>query len=140
MFALATAIARRASVRAGGRRLYPAFYLAFVERSTLYSKTGGLDVLRLLLDAAGLRHLLLPASFTPQALVADLALHVPQAVREAGPEERARWLERHRHAAQRASSATSWPGCSRTAPGSTTPACCPCCSSWTARPRRSTPT
>jgi hypothetical protein len=102
VFALATAIARRAYVQVGGKRLYPAFYLCFVERSTLYSKTGGLDVLRLLLDAAGLRDLLLPASFTPQALVADLALHVPQAVREAGAGERARWLERHRHGAQRA--------------------------------------
>jgi hypothetical protein len=102
LFALATALARRAYVRVGSTRLYPAFFLAFVERSTLYSKTGGLDVLRLLLDAAGLRDLLLPASFTPQALVADLALHVPQAVREAGAAEQARWLERHRHGAQRA--------------------------------------
>ncbi len=39
-----------------------------------------------------------------------------------------------------ASCATSWPGCSRTARGTTTPACCPCCSSWTGRPRPSTPT
>src|SRR5262249_5740005 len=101
VFALASAIARRAYVRVGGKRLYPAFYLAFVERATLYSKTGGLDVLRLLLDAAGLHHLLLPSSFTPQALVADLTLHVPQSVREGGAGEQARWLERHRHAAQR---------------------------------------
>jgi hypothetical protein len=102
VFALATAIARRAYVQVGGKKLYPAFFLCFVERSTLYSKTGGLDVLRLLLDAAGLRDLLLPASFTPQALVADLALHVPPAVREGGAGEQARWLERHRHGAQRA--------------------------------------
>lgn len=102
LFALATAIARRAYVQAGSQRLYPALYLAFVGRSTLYSKTTGLGVLRLTLELAGLQDLLLPASFTPQALLADLALHVPPSIKEGTEGEQQAWLEQHRHGAQRA--------------------------------------
>ncbi|CAA9293272.1 MAG: hypothetical protein AVDCRST_MAG77-4942 [uncultured Chloroflexi bacterium] len=100
--ALNTAIARRAYVQAGARRLYPALLMMFVGRSTLFSKTGGLDVFKLLMREAGLLDLLLPASFTPQALLSDLALHVPTAVRDGSAQDQTRWLERHRHGAQRA--------------------------------------
>ena len=102
LFALMTAVARRAYVQAGAQRLYPSLFLAFVGRSTLYSKTTGLQVLRLTLELAGLEDLLLPASFTPQALLADLGLQVPPGLKDAPPAEREAWLARHRHGAQRA--------------------------------------
>jgi hypothetical protein len=102
LFALMTAVARRAYVQAGAQRLYPSLFLAFVGRSTLYSKTTGLQVLRLTLELAGLEDLLLPASFTPQALLADLGLQVPPAIRDAPPPEREAWLAQHHHGAQRA--------------------------------------
>jgi hypothetical protein len=100
-FALLLAIARRAYVRAGPKHFYPALFLIFVARSTLVAKTTALDALRRLLRDAGLGHLLLPSKFTPQALLADLALHVSSSVRDASPEAQRQWLERHQHGAQR---------------------------------------
>ena len=141
LFALMTAVARRAYVQAGAQRLYPSLFLAFVGRSTLYSKTTGLQVLRLTLELAGLEDLLLPASFTPQALLADLGLQVPP-----GDQGRLTGRSGRRGSPSTAtgrsgrSSGTSWPGSSRTAPRTTTPACCPCCSSSTGRRSGSTPT
>jgi hypothetical protein len=102
LFALFMAIGRRAYIEAGSKRLYPALYQLFVGRSTITGKTTMLDVLRDILFHAGLTDLLLPASFTPQALMADLALQVSQQTREGSSKVRNRWLDRHRHGAQRA--------------------------------------
>jgi hypothetical protein len=102
IFAACMAIARRVFLVAGPKRFYPALFLLFVGRSTLSGKTTALlDVLRRIIVDAGLGDLLLPASFTPQALLADLALHVPSQVRDGPADTQTRWLERHRHAAQR---------------------------------------
>lgn len=102
LFAVAIAIARRAYVQAGIRRFFATLLIIFIGRSTLVSKTTGLEVMRRLMREAGLQDLLLPASFTPQALLADLGLHVPNAIRDGAPTEQSRWLEKHRHGAQRA--------------------------------------
>ncbi|MBI2760051.1 MAG: DUF3987 domain-containing protein [Chloroflexi bacterium] len=102
LFALMTAVARRTYVQAGAIRLYPALFLLFVGRSTTRAKTTALSALRLLIREAGLSDLLLPASFTPQALLTDLALHVPAPIRDGSEREQTRWLERHRHGAARA--------------------------------------
>lgn len=101
LFALNLAIARRVYVRTGPKFVYPVLLLLFVGRSTLTGKTTALAALRLLVRDTALLDLLLPSSFTPQALTADLALHVPQPVRDGEGDEQ-RWLEKHRHAAQRA--------------------------------------
>ena len=99
---LCTTIARRARLTlTGTKHLYPSVMPVLCARSTVYAKTETLNVGRDALHAAGLDDLLLPAAWTPQAVVAELALQVPQAVRDAGKTEQGRWLERHRHAGQR---------------------------------------
>ena len=99
---LCTTIARRARLTlTGTKHLYPSLTPVLCARSTVYAKTETLNVGRDALHAAGLDDLLLPAAWTPEAVVAELALQVPEAVRDAGKTEQGRWLERHRHAGQR---------------------------------------
>jgi DNA polymerase I-like protein with 3'-5' exonuclease and polymerase domains len=99
---LCTAIARRARLTlTGTKHLYPSLMPVLCARSTVYAKTETLNVARDALHAAGLDDLLLPAAWTPPAVVAELALQVPQAVRDAGKTEQGRWLARRRHAGQR---------------------------------------
>lgn len=100
LFALNLAIARRVYVKTGPKSVYPVLPLVFVGRSTLTAKTTLLGALRDLVSDTGLLDLLLPSSFTPQALTAELALAVPADIRN-GDGDAQRWLERHRHAAQR---------------------------------------
>jgi hypothetical protein len=101
LFALMLAIARRCYVQLALKRFFPAAYFLCIGRSTLRAKTTGLEVLRALLRDAGLDDLLLPSTFTPQALTADLSLWVHPSVRDGSDRDRDRWLDRHRHAAAR---------------------------------------
>lgn len=102
LFALNTVIARRAYVRAGARRYYPVLFTVFVGRSTITAKTSAMETLRSLLQDAGYLDLLLPSTFTPQALLVDLAAKVTDHVKDLTGDDQARWLARHKHAAQRA--------------------------------------
>lgn len=101
LFALMLAIARRCYVQLALTRFFPAAYFLCIGRSTLRAKTTGLHVLRTLLRDTGLDDLLLPSTFTPQALTADLSLWVHPSVRDGSDRDRDRWLERHRHGAAR---------------------------------------
>lgn len=101
LFALNATIARRAYLQVGAKRVFSALFSIFVGRSTLVAKTTALELLKDLFALADLLDLLLPSSFTPQALLSDLALGVPAYVRDGSPLEQSRWLARHRHGAQR---------------------------------------
>ena len=83
------------------RRLYTTVMLILAGRSTLFAKSEALDVIRALLRRAQLSDLLLPSTWTPAALTAELAVQVPQTVREGAKKRRDAWLLRHRHGAQR---------------------------------------
>jgi hypothetical protein len=101
IFALMLVIARRCYVQTGPKRQFPAAFIIFVGRSTIRAKTTALEVLRQVLQECGLNDLLLPSSFTPQALQADLALQLPAKIQDASPLQQARWLARHLHGACR---------------------------------------
>lgn len=99
---LCLAIARRVGLRVTwSKTVYPSLMLCLVARSTLYTKTECLNLGRVLLHKAGLRDTLLAASWTPQALVSELALAVPADIREGGETVQDAWRKRHRHAGQR---------------------------------------
>jgi hypothetical protein len=74
LFAAALAVARRLCARSDAVTLYPNLYVAYVAESGIYTKTSALKVMLDVLARAGLRHLLLPAKLTPEALVDKMSV------------------------------------------------------------------
>lgn len=97
LFAASTVIARR--LHWGGT--HTNLYILYLAPPALYAKTWGLELVSGLLRAAGLRHLLLPETLTPEALVEELSLAVPAAVMQTDEATRDRWLQERAFAAQR---------------------------------------
>lgn len=101
LFAVSVAIARRLVFRSGTGGTSPNLFLLQIAPPAIYKKTTGLNVMADLLDAAGLSHLLLANSVTPQALTRELSTSVPPEVEDYDDERRGEWLRERAFAAQR---------------------------------------
>lgn len=101
LFAGAVAIARRLVLKVDVKDIYPNLYLLFMAPSTLYRKTSGFELLNKLFAKAGMARFLLPEQMTPQAMVQELSLSMPQNLGMADYEAKATWLEERTFAAQR---------------------------------------
>ncbi len=98
----ALAIARRLYVDVSvGNPIFPNLYLLYVGPSTVQRKTTALRVVKSLLVAAELEHLLLADQQTPEALAMDMTTRIPATYTNWQPTVQTRWLRERALAAQR---------------------------------------
>jgi hypothetical protein len=100
LWLLSTIAARRVVLHLGKKR-YTNLYMVLVGRTSLWAKSSGADIASDCIRAAGLTSLLAPDESTPQALIKDMAGHVPQDFDELPLEKQTRTRQRLAFAAQR---------------------------------------
>jgi hypothetical protein len=96
----AVAIARRLYCKLPHADIYPNLYIVWAASTTLFAKSTGLAIVEELARDA-LNHLLLPAEFTPEALLAELAGKDPPGLDDLPADVRELWQQRRNFAAQR---------------------------------------
>ena len=101
LFATSLAIARRLVFRASAGDIYPNLFALWLGEPAIYSKTSSLRALVRLIHDAGVRHLLLPEKLTPEALMLQCSLSIPQTLENWQPEAREAWLHERAYAARR---------------------------------------
>jgi len=101
LFAVSTIIARRLCLKVSTEEIFPNLFILFLARSTLYSKTTGFKIVETLFREAGLNHHLLPQRMTPEAMVQELSLNLPNGLNLSDTESRLSWLRERAFASQR---------------------------------------
>ena len=102
IIALSIAVARRIYLPVGTRKIYPNLYILYVGPSTTQRKTEGMNVLEGLLQAAGMEDaFLLPERVTPEALIENLSLNIPQTFKKWSQDAQSAWLAQRSLPAQR---------------------------------------
>lgn len=103
LFAISLVIARRIHLAVSTKSNYirPNLYVLYIGPSTRDRKTTAFNVLRGLLNAAGLNYLLLPERQSPEGLLRDMTITIPPDYDTWSPEEQSTWLLERAYAAQR---------------------------------------
>lgn len=101
LFAVSTIIARRLCIKVSTEEIFPNLFILFLARSTIYSKTTGFKLIETLFHESGLQHHLLPQRMTPEAMLVELSLNMPNSLNLSDVESRMAWLRERAFAAQR---------------------------------------
>jgi hypothetical protein len=101
LFAVSLAIARRLCASFGVGQTYPNLLMLEIAEPAIYKKSTGLSVLQKIIDAAGLKHLMLPHGTTPQALAMEMGNKIANDMEIPTGDERDIWLVERAFAAQR---------------------------------------
>lgn len=101
LFAASLAVARRLVLPVSIGDIFPNIFALWIGDPAIYSKTSALKALTRLINNSGLKHLLLPERLTPEALLLQYSLSVPQTLDQWQPEARAQWIEEKAYSAQR---------------------------------------
>jgi hypothetical protein len=102
LFLISTAIARRVKYAFGTDEIYPNLFVLFVSPPAIYTKTTGSRVMSKTMKAAGIDHLLLSQTITPQALITEMSTSIPDRVSAMSEESLDQWLNERAFSAQRA--------------------------------------
>jgi hypothetical protein len=95
-----TAIARRLCFRISTKQIFPNLFALYIAPAGTRRKTTGMELMIQTLELAGLRHLLLPETLTPQRLIEKMS--IGDVKRPARPEAQQKLLAEKAFAAQRA--------------------------------------
>lgn len=101
LFAASVAIARRLVCKFGLDEIYPNLFILILAEPAVYKKTSSMKVMWKLFRVAGLKHLLLPQSMTPQAIFQELSTSIPTGFDGYTSEMVEYWLRERAFAAQR---------------------------------------
>lgn len=101
LFLGSLAIGRRLVFMHGVRPTFCNLYALWIGPTTVYRKSAGFDVMREVLVRADLAHLLLPDDVTPEMLIQEMSLNVPQGIDKLSPGDRQLWLRERAFASQR---------------------------------------
>jgi hypothetical protein len=102
LFLISTAIARRVKYPFGADEIYPNLFILFIAPPAIYTKTTGSRVMGKTMKAAGIDHLLLSQTITPQALINEMSTSIPARLAEMSEESLDQWLNERAFASQRA--------------------------------------